>query len=670
MKDSSTVTHLRVARRPMLSQPMLNQLMFNQPMFSQQEIKNNLLGEEATNMSQTKSIFAAVVLAAMVGIVPMAQAKLTVEATIAGSSAMWQTVGLAAFSEACPNFQTATCPTSGGIQAGHWTSNGNVVSLEDTRVSPENTDNGTIWIVWNAGATKVWSFNKVDSVVGDRCYFAQPRCTVVGTSGNLGGAGSNKIAKSLWGSDAALPPAVLALFEAGTPVNVAATDIRPEDAQFAICRANSSGQLTDGNGAGSFGAGASDGLDGLGYNPNIPAGVCPAVFGTDGGLGSPNDYVGQPILTGSGTGSQANVLSFNISGNDPITGEAVPAFTVVKVGAVPVVFIDQRESTLKSVTNATDLQLQQVFSGKNCNANEFSGGTAGAINVFLREPTSGTMNTTEATVFRKPDVYTGAINGISQETGVISNPLQNGCAGGGGSRYRGIGTSEVVADVHTSSTFGGNAGLDGISYSFFSYGNIGSLANSPNWGYIQLEGYDPIFASYNGGDPGQPATSSNPSPGSPGTLPGTANLPASCAGVFPCPESAIWTGGLSFPTMRDGLYYAWSVVRLVSNGTGETAAAALAKASNLFAVNAVPDYAPVVKVAGTSDPGLLYLRSHYQQYDGAGNLLGAAPVNSGTGEAGGDMGGCIEKTSGSTSKIINSVDGDYNLCKTRPLPPA
>jgi hypothetical protein len=623
-------------------------------------------------MSRTKSILAVLMLAVIVGIVPMAQAKLTVEATIAGSSAMWQTVGLAAFNIACPNFQTTACPTSGGIQAGHWTSNGNVVDLEDTRVSPNNIDAGTIWIVWNAGATKVWSFNKVDSVVGDRCYFAQPRCTVIGTSGNLGGSGSGKIAKSLWGSDVALPPAVLALFEDGTPVNVAATDIRPEDAQFAICRANSSGNVSGGSGVGSFGAGSSDGLDGLGYNSNIPAGVCPATYnnGNPPGLATQNDYVGSPVLTGSGTGSQANVLSFNISGDDPITGTAVPAFTVVKVGAVPVVFVDQRETALKSVTNATDLQLQQVFSGKNCNGTALTGGVSGAINVFLREPTSGTMNTTEATVFRKPDVYTGAINGLSQETGVTTNPLETTCAGGGGSRYRGIGTSEVVNDVKASSSFGGSAGLDGIAYAFFSYGNISTLANSANWGYIQLEGYDPIFASYNGGDPGQPATASNPSPGSPGTLPGAANLPSSCAGVFPCPESAIWTGGLSFPNMRDGLYYAWSVVRLVSNGTGETAAAALAKASNLFAVNAVPDYAPVVKVTGTSDPGLLYLRSHYQQYDGAGNLLGAAPVNSGTSEKGGDMGGCIEKTSGSTSKIINHVDANYNSCVSRPVPPA
>ncbi len=618
-------------------------------------------------MSRTKSIFAVLVLAVIVGMVPMAQAKLTVEVTIAGSSAMWQTMGLAAFSIACPNFQTTACPTSGGIQAGHWTSNGNVVDLTDTRVSPTNVDAGTIWIVWNAGATKVWSYNKVDSVVGDRCYFAQPRCTVSGTSGNLTGTGSGKIATSLWGADAALPPSVLALFEAGTPVTVAATDIRPEDGQFAICRTNSSGPVSGGTGNGPFGT---DHTDGLGYNPNIPAGVCPATFGTSGGLGSKNDYVGSPVMTGSGTGSTANVLSFNISGDDPITGTAVPASTVIEIGADPVVFVDERTGALKNLTNATDVQLQQLFSGTNCNASAF-GLPAGPINAYLREPTSGTMNTTEATVFRKPDVYPGATSGLSQETGVTTNPLATTCAAGGGSRYRGIGTSEVVADVSTSSAdFGG---VDGMAYTFFSYGNVKPLWSSANFAYITLEGVDPIFANYNGGDPGQPATSGNPDPGSPGTVPGQNNLPASCNKLFPCPESVIWTGGLSFPNVRDGLYYSWSLVRLVATTGSDSGATALVKASNEFAICDVPDYIPAKKVTtspcGATDPGFLYLRSHYQQYDAAGDLIGAAPVNKGTTEAGGDMGGFIQKTSGSTSTKIQNVDGDYNVEVTRPKTP-
>jgi hypothetical protein len=344
-------------------------------------------------MSLMKSIFAMLLLTAIVCIVPLAQAATVPQAIIAGSSAMWQTMALGAYNLACPSYK---CAAVKGISAGHWTSASNVINLTDTRTSPTNVDAGTVWIVWNAGATKVWSFDKVDSVVGDRCYFAQPRCTLSGsTAAVLSGTGSNQIGSNLWGdgsSDTALPAAVLALFTNGTPVNTAATDIRPEDAAFAACRVNSA------LGAGSYGGAASDGLDGLGYNSANASGVCAA-----NGL-SQVHYLGTPIKSGyPKSTSQANVLSFNISGTDPITGTAIPAYTVVKVGATPIVFIDQRSTKLASLQNATDVQLQQAFSGKNCDASAF-GLTAGGIGLYLREPLSGTYNTTEATVMRKPTI--------------------------------------------------------------------------------------------------------------------------------------------------------------------------------------------------------------------------------------------------------------------------
>src|SRR5271166_381497 len=189
-------------------------------------------------MSRIKSIFVALLLTAFVCILPQAQAAVTIEVTIGGSSAMWQTMALGAFSLA-------------GSGAGHWTSASNVVDLTDTRVTPANVDAGTIWIVWNSTATKVWSFIKVDSVVGDRCYFAQPHCGVSATLANLSGSGAGGISPVLWGADSALPASVVSLFATGTPVTVAATDIRPEDAAFAECRVNSI------LGAGSNGGGAS-----------------------------------------------------------------------------------------------------------------------------------------------------------------------------------------------------------------------------------------------------------------------------------------------------------------------------------------------------------------------------------------------------------------------------
>jgi hypothetical protein len=607
--------------------------------------------KESTIMSRMKLMFAVLVLAASVAMVPQAQAVVTIEVNIAGSSAMWQTLALGAYSLA-------------GAGSGHWTSASNTVNLTDTRVTPVNVDPGTTWIVWNSTATKVWAFTKVDSVVGDRCYFAQPHCTV--SSSSLTGTGANQISSALWGdgsSDKALPASIVSIFQNGTPVTVAATDIRPEDGAFAACRVNS--QI----GGGTKGGGSSDNTDGLGYNSNNASGVCPGS-----GLAQAN-YVGSPIKSGfpgAAATDAANVLSFNISGSDPISGTAIPVSTVVPVGAAPVVFVAERASALKNLTNASDVQLQQAFSGTNCDASAL-GQPAGGINIFLREPLSGTMNTTEATVFRKPTVYPGSIIGISQEANVnapVNNPLaaQSGtCLAGLGGRWRAIGTGEEVKSVSVSSTtFPSTSnpnGFDGIGYAFFSYGNVGSIANKTNFGYIQLDGIDPIFASYAGGpDPGQPAAGN-------GTLPAAANLPASCGSAFPCPESKIWFFGQSFPNVRNGLYRSWSLLRLVSNGTGATNAKALVAKSQTFVVNSVPDYIPFAAVkqgTTTLDPGLLIVRSHYQQYDGAGTLIGAAPVNKT--DVGGDMGGDILvcPTATTCPTTTQSVNGNGYAAATRP----
>lgn len=610
---------------------------------------------EMIAMPFKKSTLAVLLLTAIVGIVPQARAATTtVEATIAGSSTEWQALALAAYQEA-------------GTGAGHWTSASNVIPLTDTRVTPANVDLGTTWIVWNKTATKVWSYTKVDSVVGLRCYFAQPRCTVSGTStpgGTLTGSGSQQIITALWGADTALPAAVSAIFTTGTPVNVAATAVRPEDGAFITCRVNS--QL----GAGTFGGAASDGLDGLGYNSVNAPGVCPAS-----GLGQASGaYVGTPIKSGyPGSTGQANVLAFNITGVDPIAGGAIPAYTVLNLGAAPVVFLTERnEGKLNDLTNATPAQLQQAFSGANCDASAF-GLPAGGINIFLMEPIAGLPNVVEATVLRGPTVYTGSgtgtVLGLSQEANVngpVNNPLagQSGtCLAGAGARYRAIGSSELIkAVLNSSAKFGGR---DGITYGLFGYGPVSSLANNTAYGYIQLNGVDPIFASYGGSDPGQPT--------SPGTIPGTANLPAACSGAFPCPESEIWTDHLSFPNLRNGKYSSWAIYRLVSNGTALTAAKALVAKSQDSVVTSVPDYVPAQKitVAGFTDPGLTYLHSHYQQYDGAGNLIGAAPVNTGTKETGGEIGGFVLATKGKTDGLTSTKTQEVNNTGSTlvPVPP-
>jgi hypothetical protein len=282
------------------------------------------------------------------------------------------------------------------------------------------------------------------------------------------------------------------------------------------------------------------------------------------------------------------------------------------------------------VTNASDAQLHAAFGGSNCDASAF-GAPGGTIQVYLREPLSGTMNTTEYTVFRYPN-----FSGTSQETGVAAqNPLNKACTAGG-NRHRSIGTGEEVKFVLNSNT---NFGTDGIGYTFFSYGNVSSIANNANYAYLTLNGVDGIFHRYGSTiDPGQPATA--------GVLPAAANLPATCAGgagAFPCAEGKIWSGNLSFPNVRNGSYRAWSTLRVVSNGTTLPNLKSLVTGAQTFAVNTVPDFVPVAKV-GLIDPGLPLLRSHYTQE-------GVAPLNlSTTGDRGGDAGGCILFSNGNSTQ--------------------
>ena len=533
---------------------------------------------------------------------------------------MWTTLALGAYNLGnCTTAKVKVHPP-----CFHYTDNTSF-NLNDTRPTLKggttNVDPGHIWIVWDSPTgtevRNVWIYIKVDSVVGDRCFFAVPACNITSPSGYVWTTVGNQIPGGLWAGDTVPPADVQALFTAagGQKVNTAATDIRPEDAQFAICRANSV------LGSGAF----NDGLDGLGYGSASPSGTCPA-------FGAPlSQLVGNPIKSGlTGSSAAANVLAFNISGTDPFSGTAIPSFSTIDVGAAPVTFVVSKTAGLAGATAATDSGLQNIFSGDDCNASQL-GLSSAAINAFLREPLSGTFNTTEASVFRRPieNTPTKQVIGKSQEKNVGStNPLSStGCVAGGGTRTRGIGTSEVVKGVKNSA----GTGIDGIAYTFFSFGNVFSIAGSANYGYLKLDGQDPI-----------------------GPYLGEVNqeLPT-CA--VPCTEAQIWgsTGG-SFPALRAGNYSAWSILRVVTNAAFLANVTDLVNGSHKYVVSDTPDYIPALATSG--DPGVLIFHTHYQQRDGNNNKLGKAPTN-GTfntthnptgGDLGGDMGGCTISTTGIT----------------------
>ncbi|HTS35616.1 MAG TPA: hypothetical protein VMH04_08095 [Candidatus Solibacter sp.] len=622
-------------------------------------------------MSRMKALFAAfVVTAAMAALVPSASAVVTSkgQVVVSGSSALWQTIALAAFNNGgCPLAKVKVHPP-----CQHWTSkdNFNLTDSRPTKVKKNRggpgtaaVDTGGIWIVWDSGtatARNVWAYIKVDSVVGDRCLFANPVCTITPPTGETWAAG-NKISSALWGGDSAVPSDVQTLFTktvgavTGVKVNTAGTDIRPEDGAWAQCRVNSAA----GNGTPGFG----DGLDGLGYNTHNASGTCAQYAVATTNL---SQLVGSPIQSGTST-AVANVLAFNISGKDPFTNLAVAATTTISVGASPITFVFSRSSTanagLNGLTNASSTNLQTVFSGTNCDAHVLDSSIASGtdINVYLREPLSGTMNTTEATVFRRA-VETQPSNnvlGSSQETGVGAAKLSNTpCSSGTGARTRGIGTGEVVADVLGS----GGTKLDGIAYAFFSFGNVSTIAGSASYGYATLDGNDPIgpIAAF----PNQ-------------------ELPK-C--TFPCSESSVW-GGPSFPALRSGNYSAWSTLRLVTLTTNLTNVQDLVSASHVYAVNSTPDYIPASAVptgcsvsGGTcQDNGMQIWHSHYQQCDGnatSGTCPGADSIggaanngtfdsnnNPKTGDAGGDMGGCTEPTPLTATQDVGIIQiGPGNAC--------
>jgi hypothetical protein len=560
-----------------------------------------------------------------------------------------------------------------------------------------------LWVVYTCAdnpctgsdAQDVWEYFQVDSTVGNRAFYSRASgcalpCNVSGVKGvinsdtkgpNVAAAAQNKVAPQLLAygvntttggcpagvntcDDEFLPTDVWTAggfgSGAGVTINAGFTDIRPEDARYATRRANGPVNTTTWNT--------------LGY-----ASAASAFFGAS-------------ILSGqAGSTAKATPVAFQLPGfNDPITGTAVPTtITVIPIGESPIVFITNRTNTAGLGSNVstsgafysnvdvsdvasgvTKFDLSKLFGGKDCEGNApafFHTGITGVpphgnfkVHVQIREPLSGTMNTTEFTTFRTRTNTTGSqeknnvlVNGVGNGT-TGQNPMSAyPCILGGagdttaqeGDRTRAIGTGEEVAGVK------GTA--DAIGYTFFSFGNVASIVG-PSYGYLTLNGIDPIFESYIGGtDPGQPNGGTfmgNPIGGNAGQLPAcdvTGNTAPACT------EAAIWSATTkSYPHLRDGTYPAWSLLRVSCdtldigcNGTDTLGLKVLIAdtQADIDAGTSVPDFLPYADVS--------FVRQHYTLNSG---LHGAPLVNfwnyngspaenvaETTPEAGGDAGGCI-----------------------------
>src|ERR1700722_9949796 len=143
-------------------------------------------------------------------------------------------------SAAFNSFALAAGNVTGGniCGANNWTlKNGG--SGHDSRSAGINDVTGNVWIIWNGnaagtGTTQVCAYLNIDSVVGNRLYFAQPRGTLSLPSSDIGAAGGDLV--PLLPADVPLPTVVYNALN-GAAFNAAPSDIRPEDALFATTRA-------------------------------------------------------------------------------------------------------------------------------------------------------------------------------------------------------------------------------------------------------------------------------------------------------------------------------------------------------------------------------------------------------------------------------------------------
>jgi hypothetical protein len=446
-----------------------------------------------------------------------ANAQASIQILGGGSSALFLELGQAAFNGA-------------GAGACLWTNSGDpTIFAQDARPSTAKTDTGKIWIVWTpgtgscnvpAGSYNIWSYMSLDSVVGDRCYFGVDASGIPGCTQQItisaGTAGAQLLGSGFPDTSTGISANVESALN-GQHFFVAGTDILPLDAKFATYR------MLQPCGTPIFRQAFDQQLRqvyGLGYGPGP--------VGTD-----IQSFYSAPTF---------HVMDFNITGNDPIqTSQTVPAYTVVTVGAQPVIIGVSPNVTASGhngINLATDIPgfvLANFYDGTLGRANDVTTAAANwAVTTLVREPLSGTYNVFEYSAINNSQVHTSQDGNNCSGTSVSSNPMNlvsmNGKTGGGGAnafRRRVIGTGEMTKQLNL-----GTASDDRLGYFFWSAGNASGKTNIK---YVTYNGVDPLQNSYsNGALPGSGAT------GDPGL------------------------GAVTFQNLNNGDYAIWSALRLVT----------------------------------------------------------------------------------------------------------
>jgi hypothetical protein len=545
-----------------------------------------------------------------------AQAPVTPIAMLAGSSALFNSMGITAFENGVPGF-----PVCG---LNHWSyKSGSVgstteVSIHDSRSSLIANEPATIWIAWNgaadgsSGLTQVCAYLQVDSTVGVRSALARTSAGKPAASAFLnpslaGVAGQNKVPNTIV-ADSPLPSDVLNSVS-GALITIAGADIRVEDALFATHRALAAqgANVNTVPWSGGF-ANSLVGAKGLGYANTADVFSC---------AGDNTTPIGYPIESSVST-TVANPVDFALFGTDPVScGAAASSFNEYQIGAGPVmVFVNTSnsatghlgDSTLSNI-NSSILSgyLDGTFSRTRDMFTNYAGGTLASIGVktYIREPLSGTMNVIEYNVPNTNRFSTTQEKGVTGgPVGSANNPLVLANPNGVGGRYRTVGTGEMVATVISA------ANPDSLGYAFWGYGNFSAITSGSIAKYLTVDGVDPLFSEQ----------SANPS--------GTGIFPVKSGGSFPV---------LTFPNIQNGSYPIWTIYRLVSVPEASNAEVKLFVANAQANAAEFSDFIPATS--------LNVFRSHMYQAsiggDDGNTLFSAGPPPIYYAEEGGDVGGQV-----------------------------
>lgn len=389
----------------------------------------------------------------------------SVSLQIVGSSAYFLEAGLGANLSTGPINAPCVWSASSGVTA------------TDTTVTPSAVDSGSAWVAWTTGTggtcaspasnAVIYAYLNTDSVVGNRCLFNG--CTLSYPTTDPAPAGlilTGGVTNCGTTGECNLPDLTIAAKLNAQVANVAASDIRPEDAEFAIARALST--------------------------------PCGGAIGSTQylGLGYSNGGVVNSAIPGST--KKFNVVSFKLPSTAP---------NVQVVGATALLVAVHSSNDANGFATSGDISSQDLAYYLDGTTNSTPGGEA--ANVLLREPLSGTYNTMEYNVPNRIGTFgTSPTFGTSQDVGKnqpaaqqncilsggveVANPTLKFTSSNGAVRLRAIGTGEELAEVGAFTNGNTTDNNNNLGYGFWSVANYAGLGAIAHTGYYTVDGVDPL----------------------------------------------------------------------------------------------------------------------------------------------------------------------------------